>query len=468
MKVEDKAKLALASGFAAIAKQFSLPGEFSSEVLAATDLAVKKTTLAHMKQAGRRDATDLPWMTLDPASSTDLDQAFTLSQDGDEIVLHYALSDVGAFVAQDSPIEKEAWRRGVTIYGMTEKTPLYPKLISQGAASLLPDGPRPAILVEVGIRKHGDLRLRNVEPIIVASRAKLAYDAVDLTKIPFIESFANRFSEGEIERGAVRVDFPQQEVVADDKAPGGVRLELRARSYSERVNSTLSLAVNIALGSMMKEAGIGLFRVMDEPNTIAMNRLRRTARVLGIHWMSNESLRDLQRRLDSNDMTHQRFLMEARRAGGRARYATLKTQSSPWHAAIAAIYAHATAPMRRLADRYVLDLACLLFRNDPVPAALQQKIDDLSEVMEMGEGRASNIDRAVIDLLEAVSLQDRIGEILEAEVVDVDSGIVQTFDTAIRAKATKLYNIQNGDRVHVRIQVADPATRKVKLEVCGG
>ncbi len=465
MKIAQEAQKALSTGFEAIAEQFRLPPSFSTDVLEAAEQAAnakgrngKPVWMTH-----RRNATQLPFVTLDPAASTDLDQAFTIQRDGDDLVLYYALADVGAFVPIDSVVEREAWQRGVTIYGLAEKVSLYPKVISQDAASLLPDGPRPAVLILVAIRPDGTVKLRSVERAICSSRAKLAYDSVDLRSIPYLEDFAKRMWEDEIVRGAVRVEFPQQEVIVDASAPGGVRLDIRARIPSEIVNSSLSLAVNIAIGTLFKDAHVGLFRVMADPEPRALAMLRRAAHALEIPWSSTETLRDLQRRMDSTNTIHQRFLLDARRAGGRASYAVYSEKITPWHSAIAATYAHATAPMRRLADRYVLDLACLLANGDSVPQSLTEKISQLPKVMERCEGLASNVDRAVIDLLEAVSLQHRVGEILDAEVVDTENGIVQTFDSAIRARASKLRNFENGAKVRVRIDVADPVRRRVVL-----
>jgi len=467
MKVTEQAQRAISFGFATIIDQFKLPSAFPSNVLddANEAIAPKNGSGRPAWCENRRDVTHLPLVTLDPASSTDLDQAFCLDRDGENLVLHYALADVGAFVRIGSAIETEAFERGVTIYGLAEKIPLYPKCISQSAASLLPDGPRPAVLVTVAVSPSGALQLRGVERVVCQSQAKLAYDSVDMSKLPYLEEFARRMWMDEQARGAVRVEFPKQEVIVDETAPGGVRLDLLPRKPSESVNATLSLAANMALGSLMKEAGVGLFRVMDDPEPRAVNALRRAAHALGIGWLESESLRDLQRQMDPSNLTHQRFLLEARRAGGRASYAEFSQKKAPWHSAIAATYGHATAPMRRLADRYVLDLACLLVNSEPVPAWLSERIANLPAVMARCEGKSASVDRAVIDLLEAVSLQHRIGEVLEAEVVDADAGMVQTRDSAIRSRATKLPAVKNGDIVRVRIDVADPLTRRVRLSV---
>jgi exoribonuclease R len=162
-------------------------------------------------------------------------------------------------------------------------------------------------------------------------------------------------------------------------------------------------------------------------------------------------------------MSHQRFLLESRRSGGRASYEVFSSKKKPWHSAIAATYVHATAPMRRLADRYVLDLALLVANGKAVPSSLVDVISKLPEVMQRSENRANGVDRAVIDLIEAISLLHRIGEVLDAEVVDADAGIVQTQEGAIRARATNLPRCNHGDKVRVRIQEADPAKRLVRF-----
>jgi exoribonuclease R len=461
MRIEKDAGKALSDGFDAISKQFNLPGRFPDDVLKAAESVTMLNRWRDM--ADRLDAQEIPYVTLDPATSTDLDQAFYLAQDGKDIVLSYALADISCFVPFDGPVEQEAWKRGVTIYGMPSKIPLYPSVISQGAASLLPDGPRPAVQVMVSIAPDGTLRLRSVERVVCASRAKLDYATVDLDSIAYLEEFADRMWLNESKRGSVRFDFPQQEVVTDESCPGGIRLELRAPLFSETVNSSLSLAVNMALGDLLRDAKTGLFRVMDEPEQRAMERLRREAHALGINWFENESIKDVQRRLDPEDIVHQRFLLNVRRAGGRASYAVFSDDKIPWHAAVGATYAHATAPMRRLADRYVLDLAWLLMKGQPIPQPLLDRIDRLPVAMASGDGRARAVDKAVIDLVEAVSLQNRIGEILDAEVVDAYAGIVQTVDSAIRSRAAKLVSVKDGDRVRVRIDKADPTTRQIVL-----
>ena len=82
------------------------------------------------------DWTERPFVTLDPASATDLDQAFGIEAAGGELILHYAIADVAWFVNEGGAIDAEAWARGETLYLPDGKAGLYPPILSEGAASL--------------------------------------------------------------------------------------------------------------------------------------------------------------------------------------------------------------------------------------------------------------------------------------------------------------------------------------------
>ena len=129
---------ALAHELAAIRTEFQVPEAFPPEVLAAADAAAKRAP------SGHADWTDRAFVTLDPASATDLDQAFAIEATGSDLILHYAIADVAWFVDERGPVDAEAWVRGETLYLPDGKAGLYPPVLAEGAASLLPDGPRTA------------------------------------------------------------------------------------------------------------------------------------------------------------------------------------------------------------------------------------------------------------------------------------------------------------------------------------
>jgi len=168
----------LAQGLDAIRAQFAVPPGFPPQVLAAADAAT-----AH-RPADHADWTGKPFVTLDPAASTDLDQAFAIEAAGADWLLHYAIADVAWFVADDDPLDREAWARGVTTYLPDGKAGLYPPALSEAAASLLPDGDRPAIVLTVRVAPDGMARLDGARRALIRSRAKLAYETATEADLP--------------------------------------------------------------------------------------------------------------------------------------------------------------------------------------------------------------------------------------------------------------------------------------------
>jgi len=447
----------LDAGLQRIREQFEVPAGFGPEAaLGAIEAARRQPGAEHV------DRTDRPFLTLDPSGSTDLDQAFALETAGRDIVLHYAIADVGFFVHPGDALDTEAWTRGLTVYLPDERARLYPAALSEGAASLLPDGPRPAAVFTVRVAEDGSARLDGVERAVVRSRAKLAYETVRPEDLPpeFTE-LARRIRLAEERRGAPRVEFPEQELSHVD---GRWELRFDPRVPSEDDNAGLSLATNLAVADALFAAGTGLFRVMAEPTAGAVERLRRTARAFGLAWPAEMPLAAFQRSLSTRDPRAAAFLIAVRRAGGGASYAPFTAGTRPWHAAMAATYAHATAPLRRLADRYVVEAALAVADGRPVPDAVQAAFAELPATMARSEQRANIVDRAVIDLAEAVMLAGREDEVFDAVVIDEDHrGVaVQVVEPAVMARVPA-HGVDPGDDVRVRLVKADPLTRTVEF-----
>jgi VacB/RNase II family 3'-5' exoribonuclease len=441
------------------------------------ELAALAAAVPLAQDRSRRDATDLSFVTLDPASSTDLDQAFAVQREGDNIVLFYAIADIGAFVARGSRLEAQAWKQGVTVYSPDGSVPLYPRVLSGQRASLLPDGPRPAILHTVVVNALGVPHLRKVERAWVRSTAKLAYDQLSAAQLPpDVIELSRRISAAEARRGAFRVERQEQEVVSDPASQAGWTLRYAKRHESEDHNAALSLATNLAVADYFLENACGLYRVMDEPSTVELKSLRNQAALMGVRWAPEESLHQVVARLDQSRPDHAAFALAMRRTGGGANYAVLcapESTKGPWHAAIAAPYAHATAPMRRLADRYVLDLLVALFQGDGVAVEeLQSVLARLPEVMEAAERRAARIDRECIELVEARILEDRVGETLTGQVIEVLKEAVQlqvdhpAITWRVRLPSEKVPALGEHVQVKVvRLPTPDKGRRTVPLTV---
>lgn len=438
----------LAEGLARLRGGLKTPVDFPPEVLAAAEAAARRAPTEHV------DRTDEAFVTLDPESATDLDQAFVISKSGADLILHYAIADVAWFVDDGGVIDLEAWRRGTTIYLPDGKIRLYPQVLSEGAASLLPDGPRPAVVFAVRVTPDGAVKLDGVERAVIRSRAKLAYDRVAEAELP--EGFAEisaRLRAAEAARGATRVDPPEQEV--ERLEDGRYALRFRERTLAEDQNASLSLACNIAVAGALAAHRTGLFRVMAEPDDFAVRRLRQTAKAFGLAWPKHEGLTAFTRRLDHAKPQEAAFMMAVRRAG-RAGYQPYREDIKPWHAAVASPYAHATAPLRRLADRYVVTAALAIANGRPVPQAAAEAFERLPEVMARADSLSGQVERAVIELAEAAMLRGRVGEVFEAVVTDLDDrgARIQLCDLPVVTRvATQGLNV--GAEIDVRLGEVD-------------
>lgn len=448
----------LAEGLSAIRGQFQLPTGFPPAAEAEAEQAARRSIDRHA------DRSSLPFVTLDPASSRDLDQAFAIEQSGSDLLLRYAIADVGWFIADGGAMDSEAWLRGTSQYLPDGKVPLYPPLLGDGAASLLPDGERPAVIFTVRVDPAGKSRLDGAERARIRSRAKLAYETVQMAELPAgFEELARRIEAAEQARGAARVDPPEQEVVRED---GCYRLQLRPQGWAEAKNAALSLATNLAVAEALFAAGTGLFRTMAEPEEWAVRRLRHTARALGVQWPKSESLQQLERRLDPARPANAALMLAIRRASPGAGYEPYREGDRPWHAAVAASYAHATAPLRRLADRYVVEAALAIANAGSVTDTVQAAFVRLPDVMQKADALAGQIGRAVIDLAETVALQGREGEVFAATVTDTDQrgARIQLRSPPVVARI-KADGFAPGDELRVRLDSADPIERTLRFSV---
>ena len=449
---------ALAAGLAAIRTEFQVPVGFPPDVLAAAVVAAQRLPTAHV------DRLDLPFVTLDPATSTDLDQAFCIETSGGDLLLRYAIADVGWFVEPGDVIDAEAWRRGETLYLPDGKAGLYPPALGERAASLLPDGPRPAVVFVVRVAPDGAVRLEGAERAIIRSRAKLAYDGVRASDLPpQFEDLAARIVDAERRRGAARVDPPEQQVEA--LPDGGFALSFRPRLASEDRNAALSLATNLAVADVMLAHRTGLFRTMPEPDAATVTRLRATATALALDWPSDTSLETLEQALSPAAAKDAAMMLAIRRAGSGASYAPYRSGETPWHAAMGATSAHATAPLRRLADRHVVTAALAIANGRAIPDPIVAAFDTLPPVMARASARQGQIDRAVLDLAETVMLGGDVGKTFSAVVVEADlrHARIQLCDLPVVARIAAP-DLAPGARISVRLTGVDRTLRRIEFE----
>lgn len=452
--------------FAALREDLSVPGDFASDVVADAQWA------AYHVELPDDDASDIPFVTIDPAGSRDLDQAVHISRDGDGYLVRYAIADVASFVRPGSALDEETQRRGETLYFPDARVPLHPPVLSEGAASLLPGQLRPAVLWQITLDSAGRPTHVDVRRARVRSTAQLDYavvqrglesgtlpDAVTLLQDVGVRRLALARA-----RHAINLDLPQEEVEKDGSA---WRLAIRKPQAVEDYNAEISLLTGMCAASLMLEHGHGILRTLPEPDEGALRSLRRAARALRVEWPDGAQPGDVLATLDRGDPRHVVLFEHAtsllRGAGYTAFDGTAPEHRR--HAGIGAPYAHVTAPLRRLVDRYAIEICLALQAEQPVPQWVRDRLDTLPTTMRDADHRAHEIERAVVDATEAWLLHERVGDVFAALVIDADNHAATIIldDPPVRARCAGK-NLPVGEKVQVRLIEADVATRAVRFE----
>jgi exoribonuclease R len=410
------------------AEDGALSIEFPAEVLAAADAAAstwREGASAH------EDATDVPFVTLDPASSTDLDQAMHLERRGDGYRVRYAIADVPLFVALDGVLDAEARRRGETVYLPDRRIPLHPTTISEGAASLLPGQAAPAFVWDIALDADGAVTGTDLGRALVRSTEKLAYDAVqdDLDAgrghpmMLLLQEIGALRTAREAERGGASLNIPEQEVEEDGDH---VRLTWRSIRPIEDANAQISLLTGMAAADLMIRGGAGILRTMPPAPEENLERFRRQAEALGVRWPEDLDYGGFLRTLDWRDPQHLALLNQAAGLFRGAAYAAFTREDEipedTAQAALGAPYAHATAPLRRLVDRFVL-LACLHHsRGEALPDELLAALPLIPEIMQSTTSRSGSLEHRALERVESAALAALVGESFEGTVIDRRGG----------------------------------------------
>lgn len=463
--------------FGRIRAEFGIPAAFPAAVEAeAAAVERRGPVLPPGAPAGeRRDARDVPFVTIDPPGSMDLDQAFHAERRSGGFRVRYAIADVAAFVTPGGAVDLEAFARGVTLYLPDGRAPVMPNAIGQGCASLLPDQERPALLWTIDLDETGASTAARLERATVRSRAQLSYadvqDAVDAGRaeepLTLLRTIGTLRLQLQTDRGGLNLDLPSQEVVPT--AEGGFTLVYDAPLPVEGWNAQISLLAGMEAAAIMVKGGVGILRTVPPPDAAQLGRLRRAAQALDVRWPERSRWSDVVRSLDRTNPQDAAFLIQAAHTLRGAGYATLDATITkdpatvPVHAGIAAPYAHVTAPLRRLADRHANEIVLALCEGAEPPGWATAALDQLVETMEAATRLGAGVERAVVDAVECAVLAGHIGERFDAVVVDESRrGVtVQLKGAAIVAPLAA--HVPLGERVAVVVTGVDPVARHVEL-----
>lgn len=487
----------LAAALSALRTRLELPGPFPDEALEEAEKAVASHLLPEL------DLTAIEFITIDPASSTDLDQAVFIDRARDGYKVYYAIADVPSFVEPGGPLDAETRRRGQTFYAPDGRIPLHPEVISEQAGSLLEGQLCSAFVWEFDLDQAAEVSNVVVRRATVRSRAKLSYrhaqTQLDTGTAPLVLQLLKEVGIKRVElercREGASLNMPEQEI--QQLPDGGYRIIATPQLPVEDWNAQISLMTGMAAAKLMLEGKVGILRTMPAPDERSLDNFRTQTQALGKPWDGQFSYGEYLRTLDPRDPKQLAILHSAGMLFRGANYTPFDgtVPENAVQSAIGASYAHATAPLRRLVDRFVLVICEALSNGTDVPRWAREALPSLPAIMAASDQLAGRMERLALNTVEAALMVNHIGQEFEAVVISGPrqgklngnggnggsngigngnngngglngsgpSGIVQIAEPAVTARCTG--ELEPGTNVRVRLVACDISAPEVLLEL---
>jgi ribonuclease R len=488
-----------------IIRQYKLPEKFPAEVEAAA--AEVSQTVREEDMVGRKDFRHLRTFTIDGADARDFDDAVSLKiMDNGHFLLGVHIADVSHYVKEGSPIDKEAFLRGTSVYLVDRVIPMLPPELSNGICSLNPNEDRLAISVMMEIDEEGKVVDYQIYESVIRSKMRMIYEEVnrvlednDQELLPkyaeFLEDLRNmqRLSEilhrRRMRRGSIDFDLNEAKITLNEEGKV-VDVRLYTRGVSERMIEEFMLICNETIAQHVFWRNIPfMYRIHEDPDIEKMLEFNEFIHNFGYHLKGIGGRihpKTLQQLLEKIRGTREEAIINTvmLRSLQKARYSPDNTG----HFGLAAEhYCHFTSPIRRYPDlvdhRIIKDL--LHNRLDSARIAkLESMLPDMAEHCSEREIVADEVEREVDDLKKAEFMLDKIGMEFDGIISGVTSyGIyvelgntveglvhISTMDDdyyvydekhycLIGQRTNKIYRL--GDAVRVRVVGVDLASRNI-------
>jgi ribonuclease R len=492
-----------------IMKKYGLPDQFPRRVLRAAESIPQ--TVEPSEWEGRWDLRELPMVTIDSEDARDLDDAVSLEVlPNNNYRLGVHIADVAYYVKEDSILDKEAFRRGTSVYLVDRVIPMLPPIISNGICSLNAGEDRLAISVFMEINPKGDVVRYEIAPSVIRVAERMSYTDVRLIleeDVPELRqryaSFVKTFEEmrdlclilrqKRKQRGALDFDFPESKVTLD-KSGRPVDVLLMEQTIADQIIEEFMLVANETVARYLTKLEMPIiYRVHEEPKPEKLNALNEFLHGFGFHIPSAKGV-------------HPRFLQEIlHKVADRPEHLVVQTVMlrSLQHARYAPeplghfglavkYYTHFTAPIRRYPDLIIHRVLWEVLAHGKISARrrekLAQQMIDYAEHTSERELIAEEAERETVDLKQVEYIRQFLGDVFEAIVVSITNfgmfvalpngieGLVHVstmaddyylFDektyTLIGEHTGKIYHI--GDQVKVQLVRASLEDREIDFEL---
>ena len=392
---------------------------------------------------GREDWREIPFITIDPPDAKDHDDAVHAKPDADVRnagghIVSVAIADVAQYVGHGSELDREASRRGNSVYLPDRVVPMLPERISNDLCSLRPNVDRAALAVRMVIGADGRKRSHSFHRVLIRSAARLSYEQAQLAVSgrtdeltePIVETILQPLYaayravlRARDERGPLDLEIPERKIVL--KSDGTVdRVIVPPRLEAHRLIEEFMILANVAAAETCERAKVPLiYRVHDEPSPEKLNALREFLATLDISLPKGGAQRPdgfnrILDRVKGRDV--ERLVNEVvLRTQAQAEYSA---QNFGHFGLNLRRYAHFTSPIRRYADLIVhraLIRAGSLGEDGLPDAADPRALAEIAANISATERRAMKVERETADRLIAHFLADHVGALFDGHISGV-------------------------------------------------
>jgi ribonuclease R len=407
-------------------ENYSLPNVFPKAALAELD-GLKAPTLK-----GREDLREVPLVTIDPADAKDHDDAVWAAADDDPAnegghVVIVAIADVSFYVRPATELDREALKRGNSVYFPDRVVPMLPEKLSNDLCSLIEGADRPCLAVRMVFDKDGRKTGHRFMRAMMRSAAKLAYAeaqaAIDGRASPKTKALLDpvlkplwaayeTLKKARDKRGPLDLDLPERKIILDD-AGRVARIVTPERLDAHRLIEEFMIQANVAAAEALEAANSPLlYRIHDAPSDEKINALGEFLETIGLSIAKGSRLQPLHfNRIltKTKDGEFSELVNEViLRSQAQAEYSARNLGHFGLNLRR---YAHFTSPIRRYADLIVhrgLVASLKLGPGGLTPAEIEE-LDGIAERISQAERRAMAAERETVDRLIAIHLSGRLG-----------------------------------------------------------